>query len=107
MEIINWPQEEYFFTQNVLFGDRPYNMSASWNSRGEYWAISIITNEGKYLVTNRRIIVNTDILDGVHSENKPKGYLIVTPVTPIVIPITQSNIGIDVLLMFVGDDEVL
>ncbi len=107
MQVINWAPEESFFTQNVLMGDRPFVMSASWNTRDETWAISISTNEGEPLVTNRRLIINTDVLDGVHSENKPQGYLMVTPVTPIVVPITQSNMGIDILLIFVGFDEVL
>lgn len=106
MQVINWPTEESFFTQNVLLGDRPYNMDVSWNERDETWVVSIITNEGEYIVTNRRLIVNTDILDGSHSVNKPDGYLMVIPVTPIVIPITQSNMGVDVLLMFIGNDEV-
>ncbi len=107
MQIINWPSEEYFFTENILLGNRPYNIEASWNSRDQSWVISIFTNEGEYLVTNRRIIINTDILDGVHSENRPQGYLIVVPITPVVVPITQSNMGIDILLMFYGYDEVL
>ena len=107
MQVINWPLEESFFTQNILLGDRPFIISASWNDRDETWAISLSTTNNESLVTNRRVIVNTDILEGVHSKNKPQGYLVVTPVTPIVIPITQSNMGIDILLMFVGFDEVL
>ena len=107
MQVINWPLEESFFTQNILLGDRPFIISASWNDRDETWAISLSTTNNESLVTNRRVIVNTDILEGIHSENKPQGYLVVTPVTPIVIPITQSNMGIDILLMFVGFDEVL
>jgi hypothetical protein len=107
MQVINWPLEESFFTQDILLGDRPLIMSATWNVRDENWAISLFTTDNEILVTNRRIIINTDILDGVHSESKPQGYLAVVPVTPIVIPITQSNMGIDILLMFVGFDEVL
>jgi hypothetical protein len=107
MQVINWATEESFFTQNILLGDKPFVMSASWNARDETWAISLSTNEGETLVTNRRLIINTDVLDGVHSQNKPQGYLIVTPVTPIVVPITQSNMGIDILLIFAGFDEIL
>ena len=107
MQVINWPLEESFFTQDILLGDRPFIMSATWNERDETWVISLSTTNNEILVTNRRIIINTDILDGVHSENKPQGYLMVVPMTPIVIPITQSNMGIDILLIFVGFDEVL
>ena len=107
MQVINWPEEEYFFTQNVLMGDKPYNLEASWNDRDQSWVVSIITNDGEYIVTNRRLALNTDVLDGAHSVNKPQGYLLVAPITPIVVPITQSNMGIDILLIFISDDEVL
>jgi len=107
MQVINWPLEESFFTQDILLGDRPFIMSATWNTRDESWAISLSTTDNEILVTNRRIIINTDILDSVHSKNKPQGYLMAVPVTPIVVPITQSNMGIDILLIFIGFDEVL
>ncbi len=107
MEVINWPTEESFFSQNILLGNRPYIMEANWNDRDKSWTVSIMTNEKEVLVTGRRLIVNNDVLDGVHSNNKPQGYLLVTPVTPVVVPITRSNMGVDVLLIFVGFDEIL
>lgn len=107
MQVINWATEESFFTQDVLLGDKPFIMSASWNERSSNWSVSISTTSNELLICNKRLIVNIDILNGCHSTNKPQGYLIVTPVTPIVIPITQSNMGIDILLMFIGFDEIL
>lgn len=107
MQVINWATEESFFTQDILLGDKPFVMSASWNERSGNWSISISTNNDELLICNKRLIVNTDVLNGAHSINKPQGYLVVTPVTPIVIPITQSNMGIDVLLMFIGFNEIL
>jgi hypothetical protein len=107
MQVINWATEESFFKQDILLGDRPFTMAATWNTRSETWAISLSTNTGEMLVENKTLAINTDILNGVHSENKPQGYFVVTPVTPIVVPITQSNMGIDILLMFIGFDEIL
>jgi hypothetical protein len=107
MQVINWPTENSFFSQIILLGDKPYTMEGSWNVRDQTWVVSIITNENEPLITNKRVIINTDILDGIHTDDKPQGYLVVTPITPIVVPITQSNMGIDILLIFVGFDEVL
>ena len=106
MQSIKWFPESYF-EQNVLLGNIPFNLVFNWNTRGEAWSMSISTNDNETLLFGKKLNINTDLLSDIHSESKPQGYLIVVPIAKDVQIITRDNMGSELLLIFIGFDEVL
>ena len=108
MQVINWFQDASW-EQQVLLGTSLYILQASWNTRGECWNVSLYTNENLPLFEGKRVNINIDLLAQVTDINKPAGYLMVVPIAKEkgVEVITRDNMGTEVELIFIGNDEVL
>lgn len=106
MEVINWFDESYF-EQSVVLGNVPFTLIHNWNVRDETWDMSVYTNDNVPLVVGKRLNVNTDVLSSVFTDDRPKGVLIVVPVAKNVEVLTRDNMGTEIDLIFVGEDELL
>lgn len=106
MQVIKW-FDEPFWTQNVVLGDAPFVMSVNYNTRNDSWFMDLTTNDDVPLIYGKRITLDTDMFNNIHSELRPKGVLLVVPVAANVLEITRDNMGIEIELIFIGDDEVL
>jgi hypothetical protein len=106
MQVIKWFEEPYF-EQSVVLGNVPFTLIHNWNIRDETWSLSIITNDNIPLVVGKKLNINTDMLSSVFNELKPKGALVVVSVAKNIDIITRDNMGTEIDLVFVGDDELL
>ncbi len=106
MQIVQWFQDPYW-TQNVVLGDRSYVISSKFNTRDLSWYVTIATSNGVNIISNKRVTLNNDIIEGSKSELKPDGILLVVPMTENIEVITRDNMGTDVQLVFIGNDEIL
>lgn len=106
MQKIKWSNESSW-QQVVVLGDIPFILSGYWNTRDEAWYIDITTNDFELLVIGKKLILNTDLLNNINNEAKPKGTLLVVPINDTIMNITRDNMGIDIDLIFIGDNELL
>lgn len=106
MQVIRWfdlPKWE----QNVVLDGNVYYISVNYNTRDNAWYISIRTNEDIPLITGKKVTLNTDILENVYSILKPNGILYVSPIGNDVKEITRDNMGVEVEMVFISNDELL
>jgi hypothetical protein len=106
MQVIKWFNNTYF-EQNVVLGDATFMIAGSWNTRDEAWNISVYKSDETPLIEGKRLVLNEDVLKDVYDEDKPKGRLLVVPIANNLERIERDALGVDVDLIFVGDDEVL
>jgi hypothetical protein len=107
MQVINWVDNEAFWEQKVILGGVQVILEAEWNVRDEAWYLSIYKSDETPLIVGRKLTLNVDLLKLVHDEGKPQGVLAAVAITTGVSNITRDNVGTDVELVFVGNDEVL
>jgi hypothetical protein len=105
MQILKWFKESSW-EQNVTLGSIPFILNGNYNVRDSSWVLNVFTNDKIPLVLGRKLVLNTNILANAHGESKPKGILLVVPITRDVENVTRDNIGIEVEIIFIGDDEV-
>jgi hypothetical protein len=106
MQIIQWFQEPYW-TQNVILGSRSYVVTGQYNTRDLSWYLSLATSGGVSIVSNKRVTLNINLIDGVKSELAPEGIIIVVPMSDNIEVITRDNMGVDIQLIYVRNDEIL
>lgn len=103
---IKWYLDSYW-EQRVILGKEPFTLISNWNVRDETWDVSLFTSEGDPLIVGRKLVLNTNILEQVQLETAPKGLLLVVPVSSKTTSITRDNMGIDVELVFIGEEDVI
>lgn len=108
MQVIKWFQDASW-EQKVLLGSSLYILQAAWNIRDESWNVSLYTNENLPLFEGKRVNISIDLLAQVTDINKPAGYLMVVPIAKEkgVEVITRDNMGTEVELIYIGNDEIL
>lgn len=103
---VKWYSDSYW-EQRLILGGEPFSLNANWNIRDETWDISLFTSEGDPLIVGRKLVLNTNVLQQVHVESAPKGVLLVTPVSDKTTTITRDNMGIDVELVFIEEEDAI
>lgn len=64
------------FSQDVLLDDETYRLKCEWNSRGEFWALSIYTPEDVLIVAGIKLVIGYDLLRACRHLAVPQGILI-------------------------------
>lgn len=79
-----------------------YTIYFSWNTRCEYWEMSIYDNDEKLIVGGIRLVLTIDLLDEyrAYKMNLPVGKLSVVPRNDNVRIITRDNLNSDFVLMY-------
>ncbi len=65
-----------FFT-DVILDDETYRFKCSWNTRGEFWALSIYNTEDVLIVAGIKLVVGYDLLRTCRHLDVPQGLLII------------------------------
>lgn len=107
MQVIERVENEAFWEQKVILGGVWVILEAQWNVRDEAWYMSLYKSDETPLIVGRKLTLNVDLLKLVHDEGKPQGRLAAVAITSGVTEITRDNLGTDVELVFVGNNEVL
>ena len=106
MQVIRW-FDSASFEQVITLTDSIYKLVCTWNVRASFWSVSLYTADDKPLVVGKKLTIGLDVLASIYDEDKPKGLLLVVPVANDAQEITRDNMGNDVKLIFVSDDELL
>lgn len=103
---IKWYSDSYW-EQRVILGEEPFSLISNWNIRDETWDVSLFTSEGDPLIVGRKLVLNTNVLEQVQLEASPKGVLLVVPVSDKTTNITRDNMGVDVELVFIEEEDAI
>jgi hypothetical protein len=103
---VKWYSDSYW-EQRLILGGEPFILIANWNIRDETWDVSLFTSDESPLIVGRKLVLNTNVLQQIQAESAPKGTLLVVPVSDRTTFITRDNMGIDVELVFIGDDDAI
>ena len=106
MQVIKW-FDYASFEQVITLSNATYNLVCSWNGRGLFWSVSLYTSDDKPLVVGKQLTIGLNILANIYDEDKPKGAIIAVSIANNTQEITRDNMGNDVKLIFVSDDELL
>lgn len=107
METIPWFNSPSF-QQTVVLERTVYNFAINYNVRDESWYLSIYDKGQNPLLLGRRLVVDayTNILDSIYGDDKPSGRLLVNAIDDNT-EITRQNMGTEVQLIYVSEDELL
>jgi len=106
MEIIQWSNLASW-SQEVVLAESSFTITGKYNTRDLSWYCDITASDETPIISGRKLTIGTNILEAVTSEKAPAGIILVTPVVEDVEVITRDNMGVDVLLIFAGLDEIL
>lgn len=65
-----------FWTQTTSLSGNPYTLGFAWNSRGEYWALSVSAPDGTLLIAGQVVNIGRDFLANCTSVLKPAGPIV-------------------------------
>jgi hypothetical protein len=64
------------FTEDVVLDDVRYTLAFTWNTRGEFWSLSISDVNRTPLVQGIKVVPNYDLLEGFHHLKVPAGAIV-------------------------------
>ena len=77
-----------------------YVISFVWNVRGEFWSISLYTDDlEQTIIESQKLVLNMNLLTYSYNKYKPLGVLIAT--SSMTDEITFDNLGQDVELQYI------
>jgi hypothetical protein len=105
MQIIDFNQAS-IWEQQVILDNKLLTLSCSYNTRVGAWMISVYDLDNKPIVLGKQLTLNTNVFQNIINDNAPSGVLFVYAVAEGK-DIKRDNVGTEVLLAYVGNDEVL
>jgi hypothetical protein len=95
------------FTIEIELSGVLYNLIFNWNSRENFWYMSILDVNELPIMTDVKLVLNYDMfLDFQSVENLPSGTFVFVQITPGV-ELTEFNFGTDYQLTYYTEDEVV
>lgn len=65
------------FVSDVILDEETYRFKCSWNSRGEFWSLSLYTEDDVLIVAGIKLVVGYDLLRTCRHLAVPPGMLII------------------------------
>lgn len=63
------------FTEEITLESIPYIFIFNWNSRGEFWEMSIQDRENNFFIAGVKLVVNFEIISDYPDKGLPPGQL--------------------------------
>jgi hypothetical protein len=81
------------FTEEVILDDVPYRLTFQWNSRGEFWSMSISDSNNILLLSGIKLVINFELISEWHAIDLPAGELYIVDPTGSDAPIAFEDFG--------------
>ena len=105
MDII--PVFEYpSYSESVVLENKPYRFSFVWNSRGEYWSLTISDKQGEVLLDGLKLVLGFELISEYADEDLPPGALLVLDTTDSLTGIGRDDLGVRATLIYASSKEV-
>jgi hypothetical protein len=96
-----------YYEENFILENEVFNFLFKWNERVKLWVLSIKNNEEEEILNGKPLILNTNLLKGIQSKKKPKGFLLVLPLSNNIKAINKNNLVNDIGLFYLTEQELL
>ncbi len=77
-----------------------------WNEREATWYVSISDSENLPIVSGVRVVLKTNLLEGVADSRLPSGEIRVRDLTGATAEPTRETLGKSVVVVYVSDEEI-
>lgn len=96
------------FSQEVVLDENNYILEFNWNTRGEFWELSILAPDSAVILGGIKLVIGYDLFRQYKHLNIPKGVLIVVDTSENYEKIQYSDFSNDrkLQLIYVGVDEL-
>jgi hypothetical protein len=101
LPVINYPH----FTQQITLDGLLYTFEFNWNSRGEYWTLTIYNQNSERIIAGVKVILNFDLTGRYTKITLPPGILLSTRENDDVSKIADGELGNLVNLFYVTEAE--
>lgn len=77
-----------------------YVINFTWNERGQFWCISLYTDDLiETIIESVKVVLDTDLLQYTYGSFAPRGALVA--LSDVATEITFDNFGVDVQLQYI------
>ena len=94
------------YSESVVLEEKPYRLSFSWNTRGEYWSLTISDSQGAVLLDGLKIVLNFELVNEYADDRLPAGALLAVDTTGTLARIGRNDLGSRVKLFYVTPEEL-
>ena len=105
MEII--PVFEYpAYSESVVLEGKPFRFSFSWNTRGEYWSLTLSDSQGGVLLDGLKLVLGFELINEYADGRLPQGALLAADTTGTLTRIGRDDLGAKVKLFYIPAAEL-
>lgn len=87
----------------VELDGKTFVLELLWNTRGEFWTLTLLDAAGATLVSGVRLVAEWELLHQFNDDRLPAGYLLVVDMSDLKIDPTRDDLGKRVLLVYADD----
>lgn len=93
------------FTEEIILDNTPYRFLFNWNTRGEYWTLSIADRDETPLVSGIKLVMDFELLGTFPGHGLPPGELYVIDPSGELAKAGRNDFEDKVSLIYVEEDE--
>jgi len=93
------------FTQEATLDNIPYRLTFNWNTRGEYWTISIADRDEVKLISGIKLVMNYGLIRRYPGRGQPPGEFIVIDPSQQLEKAGRNDFQDKVSLVYLSEDE--
>ena len=93
------------YSESVVLDGNPYRLAFSWNTRGEYWSLTISDSSGNVLVDGLKLVINFELISEYAAAGFPPGALLAVDTTGTLSRIGRDDLGEKVRLYYLTGEE--
>lgn len=95
------------FSQTVVLDGTAYRLRFQWNTRGQYWAMDLATQDKTPIVTGIKLVLDYELIGAYHAIGTPPGELWALDSTEKLLRIGRDDIKDGpVKLVYIPEAEV-
>ncbi len=106
MELIPVFNDYADYSESVVLDGSPYRLAFSWNTRGEYWSLTVSDSSGNVLVDGLKLIINFELISEYAAAGFPLGALMAIDTTGTLTRIGRNDLGEKVKLYYLTGEEL-
>ncbi len=94
------------YSESVVLEGEPFRLSFIWNTRGEYWSMTISDKHGDVLLDGLKIVLGFELIEEYADGRLPPGALLAVDTTGTLERIGRDDLGAKVKLFYITSAEM-
>lgn len=95
------------FSQEIILDNIPFRVSFNWNTRGEYWTLSILDRDENQLASGIKIVLDYELIARYPGRGLPPGEIYAIDTSGELDKIGRDDFQDRASLVYVLEGEVL